>query len=241
MTWNKKNQQFALSCGLRPSTQEFAKCLNRMGDKYKAVEKTIDFREINRYLGKHRVKGEYDRKTVKEAIAQLELTHGWFVVVKSYTWAVHKVIIRPLNFALENKSQSGDKAPKLNRGNPMYSEDHKNKVYLQQQQDLSKLDTLLQKVGLVYTRDNLLKIWRMAGESWHEVRLALDYMLRSNVEQKEGVKKPHGWLIDSLTYGWHRLYYHHFHSIKELPSPDRLDGIMSLVLDCFPPPPTCQI
>lgn len=226
MTWNKKNQQFAMSCDLRPSSKEFAQCLLRKADNFKPTEKVIDLRKINRDIGKHRAKGEYDRKTIKSALAQLdEKTYGWFTVIESYTWAVHKILIRPINFALQNKSQNGESLPRLNRGNPMFSDAHKERLVKQQQQDISKIDSLLTDVGLKYDRDALNRIWRLAGKKIESVVKAIELMLYRH--SSTNVAKPHGFIIECLKGGWQDgfdIYYQ-----PELPKLDGVKAIASFV------------
>lgn len=215
MTWQKKNQQFALSAGLRPSTICIAQYILRRVNRHKATELTIDLREINRQIGKYRIKGEYDRKTLKQAMAQLnESTYGWFTVIKSYTWSVKTILVRPVDFAIETKSQSEGKPPRLNTGNHCYNGKNRERERELLLQDISKLDSLLQKVGLNYTQDCLRRIWRMAGKKIEEVQSAVEYMLTVHheklehpqcVEDVSGIRSPKGWLHECIKHGWHHL------------------------------------
>ena len=209
MTWNKKNQQFALSCGLRPSAFQLMMCLLRKGSPNKVVEVEIDLRAENRWIGKHRPQGEYDRKTLKSALWQLdEKTKGMILVSKSYTWAIHKIIIRPLELVLKQNSQIGDSSPRLNRGNPMFSDAHKERLVKQQQQDISKIDSLLANVGLKYDLDALSRIYRLAGKKIESVVKAIELMLYRHSDSE--ITKPHGFIISCLTHGWQDgfdLYY----------------------------------
>lgn len=210
MTWNKKNQQFARSCGLRPSTKDLAPYLLRRADKFKPTEVILDLREWNREIGKDRPKGEYDRKTAKEALAQLnESTYGWFTIMKSYTWAVHKVLVRPVQYAINQKSPNLVKSPKPTTVNPMFTSDRKKRVAEQQQQDMSTLRDLFSKLGMHYTDDAIARLWRMAGKKVSEVKNAVEFMLKSHAEHKQGgIPKPHGWLHNCLKNGWHHLAQH---------------------------------
>ena len=204
MTWNKKNQQYALSCGLRNSSTQLLMWLLRRAKPNETVEIEIDLRVFNSWIGKHRFKGKFDRKTIKQALAQLdELTNGWILVTKSYTWAIHKVLIRPLEMVLLQNSQSGDSVPQGDRGNPMFSNAHKKRAYEQQQQNISRLDSLLNGIGLKFTPDNLLKLWRLAGKSLSEVKSAVEYLLHAHSTQKTKITNFHGFLVDCLKYGWH--------------------------------------
>lgn len=209
MSWNKKNQQFALSCGLRNSSLQLLQCLLRRANPNKVVEIEIDLRVLNKWIGKYRPQGEYDRKTIKSALWQLdEKTQGMILVTKSYTWAIHKVMVRPLNIVLEQNSQTGKSAPSLNRGNPMFSEEHKKRVLLQQQQDTSKINSLLLSVGLKYDSNALTRIWRLAGKKIEPVMKAIELMLYRHSSSE--IAKPHGFIIQCLTEGWQKsfdIYY----------------------------------
>lgn len=216
MTWNKKNQQFALSCALRPSTKELAQWILRRCNDYEATEKIIDLRDFNSWIAKIRPQGEYDRKTIKEAIAQLnESTHGWIVILRSYTWAIHQIVVFPVQKAIDAKSQKWDSSPKLPTGQPMFDGDRKKSTRDLLLQNISKLDSLFKKIGLIYTQDALLRIWRMSGKKLDEVKNAIAYMLKvhaqkldeasiTNTEAK-GIFKAKGWLHDCIKYGWHQL------------------------------------
>ncbi len=228
MCWNKKNQQFARSCELRPSAIELAQYKLRRADKFKPTEIILDLREWNREIGKTRPKGEYDRKTIKEALAQLdEKTFGWFTIIKSYTWAVHKILVRPVDFALANKSQTLGVAPKPKVGNPMFSEEHKERLFKQQQQDISKIDSLLKDIGLKFDRDALNRIWRLAGKKIDSVVKAIELMLYRH--QSLNLSNPHGFIISCLTNGWQDgfdIYYQ-----PELPKFEGVKAIADYVRD----------
>ena len=161
MTWNKRYDQFALSCGLRHSSERLLRWVLRRAKANQVCEIEIDLRVFNRFIERDRDR-PYDRKTIKEALAQLdEKTQGLILVTKSYTWAIKKVIVRPLAVVLQTNSQTGDKSLSLNCGNPMFSEDRKKAIALQQQQDISKIDSLFNEVGLRYDQNALLRIWKI--------------------------------------------------------------------------------
>lgn len=216
MTWNKKNQQFALSCALRPSTKELLQWILRRANDYEATEKIIDLREFNTWIAKSRPSGKYDHKTIKEAIAQLnESTHGWIVIIRSYSWAVHQIVVFPVQKAIDAKSQKSGKLPKLPTGQPMFDGEHKKRTREQLLQNISKLDSLFKKLGMNYTQDALARIWRMAGKKMSEVENAITYMLKVhaqkldeaglNNDEPKGIFKAKGWLHDCIKYGWHQL------------------------------------
>lgn len=204
MTWNKKNDQFALSCRLRPSTRLLLRWILRRAKLNQVCEIEIDLRIFNAWVAKNRGQA-YDAKTIREAIAQLdEKTQGLILVTKCYTPWVKKILVRPLEMVLDNLAQEQGKHPKLQTGNPMFSDDHKKRLALQQQQDISKLDSILSKLGIKFTLDNLHKLWRMAGKSFDEIKTAIEYMLHAHSTQKTPIGNAHGWLVDSLKNGWHK-------------------------------------
>ena len=203
MTWNKKNQQIEMLAGLRQSSVRIAQPILRRADKFKPTKVLVDLKQINKSIARYRGR-PYDPKTLKEAIAQLdELTFGWFVITKTYNWHLHEVMVYPVEMVLQKLSENRDKTPKLNRGNPMYSEDHKKNQDEQQQQEISKLDSLLGKIGLKFTYDNLRRLWREADKSWNNVERAIKYMLKANGSQSKGVRNPHGFLVECLRWGWY--------------------------------------
>lgn len=192
---------------MRQSSERFLRWLLRRAKPNQVCEIEIDLRVFNQFIARDRDRGGYDRKTLKEALAQLdEKTQGHILITKSYTWAIHKILVTPLEMVLKQNSQTGDGAPKLKTGNPMFSDEHKKRVSEQQQQDISKLDSILSKLGIKYTLDNLQKLWRMAGKSVGEIKTAIEYMLHAHSTQKTPIRNAHGWLIDSLKYGWHKEF-----------------------------------
>ncbi len=210
MTWNKRYDQFALSCGLRHSGERLLRWLLRRAKQNQVCEIEIDLRVFNKFIERDRGR-PYDRKTIKEALAQLdEKTQGLILITKSYTWAIKKVIVRPLGMVLQTNSQTGDKSLSLNRGNPMFSEDHKNRLALQQQQDISKIDSLFTKVGVKFDYHALQSIWRLSGKCLDNIVQSIELLLHRHSTQKEKIANPQGFIVDCLKYGWHRgfnLYY----------------------------------
>jgi hypothetical protein len=205
MTWNKKNDQYALSCGLRQSSERLQRWLLRRAKPNQDCEIEIDLRVFNQFIARDRDRGGYDRKTLKEALAQLdEKTQGLILITKSYTWAIHKVLVSPLETVLQEKSQTGDKAPKLSTGNPMFDAQHKKRVHEQQQQDISKIDSLLRQVNLKFDRDALNRIYRLANRKVDEVVDAIQLLLYRNGSKE--IPKPHGFIMDCLKKGWHLAF-----------------------------------
>ena len=147
------------------------------------------------------------------------------LVTKFYTWAIHKVLVRPLEIVPQEKSQFGDKTPKLNRGNPMFSEEHKQRLFKQQQQDISKINSLFKRIGIEFNYSALVNIWRMARKSVDEVKNAVKLLLFQHSTQKEKIESPHGWIFRCVQYGWQKglnLYYQsnlpYFKSVQDLES-----------------------
>ena len=223
MTWTKKHDEFCLEQKLRPSSIFLLRWLLRRAKQNQVSEIEIDLRVFNNWVGKRRGT-PYDRKTIREAIAELdECTQGLVLITKDYTPWVKKLLVRPLSFLAKKNCQKAGSIPKILEGNPMYSEDHKKLAREQQQQDISRLSSFLAKVGLHYTQDAIVKLWRMAGKSVDEVKKGVELMLFQHSTQEEGVRTPRGWLHDCLRYGWQKglnLYYQaelpYFKSVEDI-------------------------
>lgn len=213
MNWNKKHDEFALASNLSESQQLVLRDALRKGKSYEPTEIEIDLRKTNRWIGKVRAKGEFHRKTITTAIAALdEKSQGMVTMLKRYNPWVYKILVRPLALVERIQSAKCASIPKLATGNPMFSEDHKKRVREQQQQNISKLDSFLSNLGFKFTRDNVAKLWRMSGKSMSEMVVAVEYLLHAHSTQKTPIGNTHGWLVDSLKYGWHHgfnLHYQH--------------------------------
>ena len=227
MTWTKKHQQFALLCSLRPSTIHLLMWIMRRVKPYEMQNLEIDLTLFNDWVKKFRGRG-YDRKTLKFALAQIdECTNGLVLTEKSYTWAIHRLIVRPLSFALAQNNQNLGKSPKLATGNPMFDAEHKKNAYKQQQQNISRLDSLFRKIGMKYSKDALVRIWRLANKNYDDVVDAVQLLLHRHSTQAEPIPNPYGWLIKCLEIGWHLD--------SELINSPKLpvyDSISQLVEDC---------
>lgn len=206
--WNKKYDEFALTCKLRPSTNLLLRWILRRAKLNEICEIEINLKQFNTWVAKKRGK-EFDRKTLREAIAQLdERTQGLIIVAKEYTPWVKKLIVRPLSFVSQEKFPKTGQTPKANNGNPMFDKAHKERLDRQQQQNISKIDSLFQKVGLTYDADALNRIWRLAGKSLENIVNAVELMLHRH--SSKPVKSPHGFIIDCLKNNWQKgfdLYY----------------------------------
>lgn len=211
MNWTKKHDEFALARNFSESMSLITRFCLRRGKLSEPTEIELDLKQCNKWIGKHRVKGEFHRKTLGTAIANLdERSDGLFIILKSYSPWIHKVLIRPLAFVEELESAKRANSPKVPTVKPMFDADHKKRLFEQQQQDISKLDNIFRELGMVYTPDALVRIWRLAGKSLDEVKNAIELMLYEHSTSAKGVRKAHGWLITCLTKGWQKglnLYY----------------------------------
>ena len=207
MTWTKKHEEFALTCGLtRQSVERLLRWILRRAKLSDICEIEIDLRKFNRWIEKIRGKG-YDRKTLREAIEQLdEQSMGMVTIIKKWNPWDYKILVRPLFFVEKRNSQFGETVPKLPTGKPMFDADHKKRLIEQQQQDISKIESLTGKLGLRFTRDALVKLWRMAGKSVSDIQKAVEMMIYSNSTQEQPIKNACGWLYDCLRYGWYEEY-----------------------------------
>lgn len=224
MSWTKKHDEFSLARNFSESMSLIIRFSMRRSSLSEPTEIELDLKKCNKWIGKHRVKGEFHRKTLGTAIANLdERSDGMFVILKSYSPWVHKVLIRPL--AMVEKLESAKRAsePRVITQKPMFDAEHKKRLALQQQQDISKLDNIFRELGIIYTPDALVRIWRLAGKSITEVKNAIELMIYEHSTSADGVRKAHGWLISCLTNGWQKglnLYYQvklpQFSSVQEI-------------------------
>lgn len=224
MPWTKKHDEFSLARNFSESMSLITRYCLRRSSLSEPTEIELDLKTCNKWIGKHRVKGEFHRKTLGTAIANLdERSDGMFVILKSYSPWIHKVLIRPL--AMVEKLESAKRAsePRVPTQKPMFDAEHKKRLAEQQQQDISKLDNIFRELGIIYSPDALVRIWRLAGKTITEVKNAIELMLFQNSTQEEPIRKPHGWLISCLKNGWQKglnLYYQldlpQFSSVQDL-------------------------
>lgn len=200
MNFTKKHEEWSLFFGLRPSTRLIWSCIigKTRGDRSYEIE--IDLIAINKWVAKKRGK-PYDRKTIKLAIAQLEeRSEGLIVVMKKYSWHCYKLLVRPLSFLCEKKSQESEKVPNSSGGNPQFSDVSRDREVQQQQQSISKIDKLLREVGLRFDSEALVKIWQLSGKCIDRVTQTIELMLYRNCSTP--IARPHGFVIDCLRQGW---------------------------------------
>ena len=226
MTWTKKHDEFCLRQKLRPSARVLLFWILRRTKQYHQIsEIEIDLIVFNSWVAKKRGT-PYDPKTIREAINQrYERTNGLVLISKDYTPWVKKLIVRPLSLVTQKKPQKTGTIPQVNRSNPMYSDEHKKTSIEQQQQDISRLDSLLTKVGLKYDRNALCRIWRLADKTMANITQSVEFLLFRHSTQREPIGNPNGLLITCLTEKWYEgfnLYYQtelpYFHSGSNISS-----------------------
>ena len=225
MTWTKKHDEFCLKQKLRPSTKLLLCWILRRVNQYQVTEIEIDLRAFNSWVAKKRGT-PFDRKTVKEAINQIdESTNGLVLITKDYSPWIKKLIVRPLSLVTQKKPPETGIVPKINDSNPMYSAEQKKASREQQQQNISKLDTLLTKVGLKYDRDALHRIWILADKTMANITQSVEFLLFRHSTQRDPIGNPEGLLITCLRrklYEGFNLYYQtelpYFHSGSNISS-----------------------
>lgn len=199
MYFTKKHEEWSLFFGLRPSTRLIWSCITRKTKGERAEEIEIDLIQINKWVAKKRGK-PYDPKTLKETIVQLEeRSEGLILVLKKYSWHCYKILVRPLSFLSEKKSQNSGNPPSQNGCNPTHSEESRQKGYLQQQQNISKIDRLLREVNLRFDGEALNRIWQLSGKCVDRVMECIEFTLYRN--SSTPIERPHGYLINALTRG----------------------------------------
>lgn len=201
MNFTKKHEEWSLFFGLRPSTRLIWSCIIRKtkGDRIEEIE--IDLKKINQWIARKRGKG-FDRKTLKEAIVQLsEKTEGLIVVQKKYTWYCYKILVRPLFFLEQKKSQDGETSHSNSNGNSRFNGVNQEQELKQQQQNLTKIDKLLRQVGLRYDADALSRIWQLSGKCIDRITQAIELMLYRHSSVTK-IERPHGFIIECLKRNW---------------------------------------
>ena len=214
MSWTKKHDNFALSLNLSESRALVLRDILRKSKLHEPSEIEIDVRDTNKWIGKNRLKGEFHRKTITTAIPNLdECSNGMVTIMKQYSPWVYKILVRPLSFLEKLESAKCASTSKLTTTNPMFDSDHKKRARELLLQNISKLDTLLKKLGMNYSHDALARIWRMAGKKMSEVEGAIKYMLAYHADRMthtydddpQGIRSPKGFLHDCLKYSWHHF------------------------------------
>jgi hypothetical protein len=95
----------------------------------------IDLKDFNRWIKRHRAKGEYCSKTLKAAFNDL-VKHRVINVVKGITWNVAKIVTRPLEYLkVRKKVQRRDIFSNIDRSKYSNSDD-----VVSQQQHIRVID-----------------------------------------------------------------------------------------------------
>lgn len=208
MTWTIKHHDICLKNKMRPATINLAAYIYRRCKPDESTELEIEREKFDQQMIK--TKGEaYHRTYWRKSVEELErLSNGAVVILRDYRHGVFKILVRPISFAIENKKTKGEDSLAPKPGNPMFSEDQKKKFLEQQQQDIETIKSLFDKLGMEWSRDALLKIWRMSGKSVDDVKTAIEHMLHINTNQSKPIGTAHGWFISCMQNGWHKLFNH---------------------------------
>ncbi|MCC0179941.1 hypothetical protein I4641_23725 [Waterburya agarophytonicola K14] len=211
MAWTKKHDNFALATNLSESQTLVLRDILRKAKLNEPCEIEVDVRPTNKWIGKHRLLGEFHRKTICNAIPALdEKSQGMLTILKRYSPWVYKILVRPLSFLEKIESANCASCPKSPTGNPMFDAASKERAHDLLLQNISKLDSLLSKLGMKCNSETLHRMWRYAGRKMDNVIEAVNHMLAVNRDKVErstsfeckgkGIASPIGWLHDCLKF-----------------------------------------
>ena len=209
MPWSITHHDTCQKQGMWQATINLASYVYRRCKADESTEIEIDREKFDKHM--IRTKGQaYHRTYFPKIVHQLErLSNGAVVILQDYhRHGVYKLLVRPISFAIENGKTKPESSLGKTTGNPMYSEEHKKRFAEQQQQDIESIKSLFDKLGMEWSREALLKIWRMAGKSVDSVKDAIDFMLHANTKQSEPIRNPHGWFIRCVERGEYKLFAH---------------------------------
>jgi hypothetical protein len=229
MPWTTKHHDTCLKNGMRGAAINLASFVYRRCKSDESTEITLDRDKFDNYVRKIRGSA-YHRTYFPKMVHELEeLSGGAVVILQDYhRHGVYKLLVRPISFAIENGKTKPETSLGMNSGNPMFSEEHKKKLLDQQQQDIDTIKSLFDKLGMEWSREALLKIWRMAGKSVDDVKDAIDFMLHANTTQSEPIRKPHGWFIRCMERGEYKLFAHQlFYQLPRFNSKIELMGYIT--------------
>jgi hypothetical protein len=192
MGWTKKHREFALKEELTLSAI-YLWCW--LADRQQeGVEQEIDLRKFNKWVAKHRKKGNYDRKTLKDALAQLEEV-GLVKVLRTYTWNTQRLILYSPEYVTEEKSPEKNLSPNPKRSNPRQIESYQ-KTCIKQQQ-IRLVAQICQSVGIDYRPADLQYIAAYGVET---VKKAVELLKVRSLTSK--ISNPPGWLRRCLQNSW---------------------------------------
>lgn len=205
MFWTKKHDEFLQACDIKGCAAFLLRYSLRRGSNSSPTEIEIDLHHFNNWIGKQRVMGKYHRKTLAAAIAKLDShSNGMFVIIKRYSPWIYKVLVRPLHFVERMQRAKSDQPPKPPTSNPMFDPSHKERAIKQQQQNISKINSLFSKVGLKYDKSALLKIWRYSGKCLDNIVSAVELLLYRHSTQDKEISNPNGFIIEALRDCWYK-------------------------------------
>jgi hypothetical protein len=208
MPWTKQHHNFCLKQNMWAATINLCCFIYSKCKPNESTEMEVDVDQFAKYMKKTSGKS-YHRTYFPKLMRQLdENSNGGVVILRYYGHGIYKILVRPISFAIENGKLKPEVALGQATGNPMFSEEHKQKALEQQQQDIEQIENLFNKIGMKWSRAALLKIWRKAGKNLNEVKDAMDFMLYANTTQEEPIRKPHAWFIRAMERGDYKLFAH---------------------------------
>ena len=234
MYWTKKHDEWCLKFGLSGSAKLLASWITRKTDGKTINEIEINLKDFNKWVAKKRGK-EYDRKTLKYAIAKIfDNTRGWICEFKKISWFYFKVVVKPISFLNEKKSPEVGESPNPQNVDWSSQAEHKKQAVLQQQQNISNLDTMFRNLGLRYDANALNRIWALSGKCFDRIQQAIELMLYRH--RNKEIPSPHGFIVQCLKENWQEgfnIYYE-----PELPKFFERMDIAKFVRGLLPKPAT---
>jgi len=202
-TWTLRHDEYCLEHSIKGAARDLWHFLMQLGT---TTEIEIDLVEFNIRVEKFRGKG-YEPKWLKQIfnkLASLRIIQ----VVKKYTWAVYKVIVRPLGWLRppkkrEEKSYFRQQTSPFDMPKPQSVVEGENNsnhssIPLQVTEEIREIFTACTEAGLHFGPD--AEIFEYAFE---DVRLALAYFQSKGGHSVDGfgrakIGNPEGWVINCL-------------------------------------------
>lgn len=209
MTWTKKHDEFLQASNISGCAELLTRWQLRRAKLNEPSEIEIDLRQFNKWISKNRLLGEYHRKTLINAQANLcDRSNGMFTIMKKYSPYVYKILVRPLSFLSRIESAKCASSSTLPNVKPMFDAASKEREENLLLQNISKLDTLLKNVGMSCNTETLHRMWRCSGKKIEEVAKAIEYMLFTHTNKLMGsvegdvvgIRNPIAWLVSCLKF-----------------------------------------
>lgn len=171
----------------------------------KTNEAEPNLKEFNEWAEKHRGK-PFHRDTLKIAWRQLQES-GVIHPLKEFTWAIWRVIIRPINLLLEPicKPRKISRILKCDRGlepsNPSNVADEVSAAAAINS-NKSEVVTICEENGITYTKPSAIS-WATVAQI--KAAIALFFHRGGFALDADGfprVENPQGFLIDAIKKGW---------------------------------------